>query len=120
MPMATLHAFADHGRVHGPTAEHDPTADLDALREAGIDMKQVTDELLIDGIQQFEDAMNRLLAGIDEHRAAVLTGRPKTIEGKIPEPLQGPIAERINQAMKESVAQRVWRRDPSLWGGPGV
>jgi transaldolase/glucose-6-phosphate isomerase len=120
MPMATLHAFADHGRVHGPTAEHDPTPDLDALRQAGIDMDQVTDELLEDGVKQFEDAMNRLLAGIDERRAAVLTGRPKTIEGKIPERLQGPIADRIKQAMGESVAQRLWRHDPSLWGGPGV
>jgi transaldolase/glucose-6-phosphate isomerase len=120
MPMATLHAFADHGRVHGPTAEHDPTSDLDALRQAGIDMDQVTDELLEDGVKQFEDAMNRLLEGIDERRAAVLTGRPKTIEGKIPEPLQEPIAARIKQAMGESVAQRLWRHDPSLWGGPGV
>src|SRR5205823_2283516 len=24
------------------------------------------------------------------------------------------------RAMDDSVAQRVWRRDPSLWGGPGV
>jgi glucose-6-phosphate isomerase/transaldolase/glucose-6-phosphate isomerase len=22
--------------------------------------------------------------------------------------------------MGESVAQRIWRHDPSLWGGPGV
>ncbi len=43
-------------------------------------MKQVTDELLVDGVKQFEDAMNRLLAGIEERRAAVLTGRPPTIE----------------------------------------
>ena len=35
MPMATLQAVGDHGKVTGPTAEHDPTADLDALREAG-------------------------------------------------------------------------------------
>ncbi len=64
--------------------------------------------------------MNRLLAGIDEHRAAVLTGRPKTIEGKLRETLQAPVGERVQLALSEKVSERVWRRDPSLWGGPGV
>jgi transaldolase/glucose-6-phosphate isomerase len=120
MPMATLHAVADHGKVTGPTAEQDPTADLEALREAGIDLRQVTDELLVDGVQQFEDAMSRLLAGIEEHRTAIATGRPPTIEGRLPRDLQEPVAQRVKQALSEKVAQRIWRRDPSLWGGPGV
>jgi transaldolase len=74
MPMATLQAVGDHGKVTGPTAEHDPTADLDALREAGIDLSQVTDELLVDGVKQFEDAMARLLEGIEKRRAAAVAG----------------------------------------------
>jgi transaldolase/glucose-6-phosphate isomerase len=120
MPMATLHAVADHGKVTGPSAEHDPTGDLEALREAGIDLRQVTDELLLDGVQQFEDAMSRLLAGIEEHRTAIATGRPPTIEGRLPRDLQEPVAQRVKQALSEKVAQRIWRRDPTLWGGPGV
>ncbi len=48
------------------------------------------------------------------------TGAPSTILGEIPAELQGPIAERIQDAVSENVAQRIWRRDPSLWGGPGV
>jgi transaldolase/glucose-6-phosphate isomerase len=120
MPMATLMAFADHGTVSGPTAERDPSEALAALRDAGIDMKQVTDELLVDGVKQFEDAMNRLLAGIEQERAAVVTGKPKTIEAQLPREAQDAIAGRVTRAMGESVAQRVWRRDPSLWGGPGV
>jgi transaldolase / glucose-6-phosphate isomerase len=120
MPMATLHAVADHGHVTGPTAELDPSADLAALAEAGIDMRQVTDELLIDGVKQFDDAMSRLLAGIEEQRAAVLTGKPSTIRAQLSTQLQGPVAERVKNAVQEKVAQRIWRRDPSLWGGPGV
>lgn len=120
MPMATLHAFAEHGEVSGPTAERDPTEDLEALREAGIDLGQVTAELLVDGIDQFEEAMARLLGGIDEQRAQVATGRPPTIEGRLPGELETPVAERVRRAVDEDVARRVWRRDPSLWGGPGV
>jgi transaldolase len=66
MPMATLQAVADHGHVSGPTAEHDPSEDLAALAEAGIDMNQVTDELLADGVKQFKDAMTRLIEGIEK------------------------------------------------------
>jgi len=120
MPMATLHAVADHGEVSGPTAEQDPTAELDALREAGIDLHEVTEELLVDGVKQFEEAMQRLLDGIEERRAAVTTGRPSTIQAHLPSDLQGPLAERVKAALSEKVAPRVWRRDPSLWGGPGV
>jgi transaldolase / glucose-6-phosphate isomerase len=120
MPMATLMAFADHGNVTGPTVEHDPSEALKALADAGIDMKQVTDELLVDGVKQFEDAMNGLLAGIEEERARILTGRPAAIDARLPEDARDPVAERVKLAMGESVAQRIWRRDPALWGGPGV
>jgi transaldolase/glucose-6-phosphate isomerase len=120
MPLNTLMAFADHGEVRGPTAEHDPDQELEALAKAGIDMRQVTDELLEDGVKQFEEAMNRLLAGIAEERAAVVTGKPKTIDAQLPLDAQDEIALRVTRAMGESVAQRIWRHDPSLWGGPGV
>ncbi len=70
MPMATLHACADHLEVTGPTVEIDPADDLAALAAAGIDMTEVTDELLEDGVKQFETAMNTLLAGIEEQRGS--------------------------------------------------
>ncbi len=120
MPLQTLLAVADHGEVRGATAEQDPSADLAALAEAGIDMDQVTEELLDEGIKQFEDAMRRLLAGIDERREAVVLGRPPTIRAAIPRELERPVAERVERAVAENVAERVWRRDASLWGGPGV
>jgi transaldolase len=66
MPLNTMQAVGDHGHISGPTAKHDPQADLDALVKAGIDMTEITDELLADGVKQFEEAMNRLLAGIEE------------------------------------------------------
>jgi transaldolase/glucose-6-phosphate isomerase len=119
MPLATLLAVAEHGHIHGPTVEEDPSEDLDALAKAGIDLDEVTEALLVDGIKQFEDAMRRLLDGIESRRAAVITGRPLTIQATIPPELQEPIAARVQRAMAENVAQRIWRRDPTLWGGPG-
>ena len=120
MPLATMLAVGDHGEVTGATGDQDPTADLVALAQAGIDMKQVTDELLAEGVEQFEVAMNGLLAGIEERRAAVVTGRPATIDARLAPELQGAVAGRVRKALADKVAPRVWRRDPSLWGGPGV
>ena len=117
MPMATLLAFADHGSFSGPTGEQDPSGDLAALADAGIDMKQVTDELLAEGVKQFEDAMRTLLAGIEERRSAVVTRQPSTIHAKIPADMQAPVAERVSRALSDKVAERVWRRDAALWGG---
>ena len=82
MPLQTLLAVADHGEFPDPahpTVERDPVPELAALARAGIDMDQVTDELLVDGIEQFADALSRLLDGIDERRAALITRRPPTI-----------------------------------------
>jgi transaldolase/glucose-6-phosphate isomerase len=117
MPLQTLEAVADHGRVSGPTARHDPEAALNALAEAGLDLGAVTDELLVDGVNQFEEAMNRLLAGIEERRQGVLTGRPATIESRLPSELADAVADRVKRATEEEVAKRVWERDPTLWGG---
>ena len=120
MPLATLLAVADHGTVPGLSGEEDPSADLAALADAGISLDEVTDELLVEGVEQFEEAMKRLLAGIEERRVAVVTGQPSRIHARLPMLLQAPVAERVRAAVSENVAQRVWRRDASLWGGPGV
>jgi glucose-6-phosphate isomerase len=75
---------------------------------------------LVDGVKQFDEAMSRLLAGIEERSAAVVTGRPPTIQATIPTDLERAVATRVNRALEETVAMRVWRHDASLWGGPGV
>jgi transaldolase/glucose-6-phosphate isomerase len=120
MPMATLHAVADHGSVPGATAEQDPSEDLAALAAAGIDMEVVTEQLLTDGIKLFVDAMEGLIAGIEERRATVVTGRPPTIDASLPPSFEPALAARVKQAVDDKVADRVWKRDDTLWGGPGV
>ncbi|HVS27905.1 MAG TPA: bifunctional transaldolase/phosoglucose isomerase [Solirubrobacteraceae bacterium] len=120
MPMPTLLAFAERGEVPGPTVDEDPQPALAALAEAGIDMDDVTRKLLDDGIKAFVTPMEKLLAGIDSRRQAIVTGRPKTIESALPKELEQAIHDRVAVATKEHVARRIWKKDESLWGGPGV
>ena len=47
------------------------------------------------------------------------TGAPPTIRANFPPDAQEAIAERVRRALDEQVARRVWRRDATLWDGPG-
>jgi transaldolase len=75
MPLATMTATAEGGVVTGATAAEDPTADLDALSSAGIDVGDVAEQLLREGIDAFMVPMQKLLDGIETKREAVLKGR---------------------------------------------
>src|SRR5215213_9698082 len=120
MPMSTLLAAGEKTEVRGATADQDPTDDLTALRSAGIDMNDVTDKLLRDGIAKFVEPFDKLVAGIESVREGLVTGRPPTIRSSIPDELEPQVAEIGKRAASEGVAQKVWRKDESLWGGPGV
>ncbi len=120
MPMPTLLACAEQLEVTGPTATEDPAADLAALAEAGIDMDDVTQKLLRDGIDKFVEPFDKLIAGVELTREGIVTGRPPTIAASIPDELEPALIARVKQAAAEDVARRIWQRDESLWGGPGV
>jgi transaldolase / glucose-6-phosphate isomerase len=120
MPMPTMNACADGLEVTGATADQDPSEDLNRLAEAGIDMGDVTKTLLEQGIAKFVEPFDDLIGGIELTREGVVTGRPKTIKATLPGALEPPVIERVQKAESEQVAKRVWARDESLWGGPGV
>jgi len=71
MPIATLDAARDHSEVTEATVTIDPSDDLEALADAGIDMDDVTDKLLRDGVDAFVTPMETLLAGIESKRKDV-------------------------------------------------
>ena len=120
MPLPTLTGRArerrDHRRHRGRRTRR---RDLDALREAGIDMDDVTDKLLRDGIEAFLVPMAKLLDGIELKREAIVTGRPATIEADLPAELEQAVAERVKKAADEDVVHRIWQRDGTLWAPGG-
>jgi transaldolase / glucose-6-phosphate isomerase len=122
MPLPTMLAASEKLEVTGATADPDPAEverAMGALAEAGIDIDDVTDKLLRDGVDLFVHALDKLLAGVESKREAITTGRPETFESAIPDQLEPVIAQRVRKASDEDVARRVWRKDETLWGGPG-
>jgi transaldolase len=71
MPMDTLNAAADHAEIEPGTGLVDPAEDLAKLRDAGIDMEDVTGKLLRDGVDKFVTPMEKLLEGIETKRGSV-------------------------------------------------
>ena len=74
MPPATLDATRDHAKIRPSLAEDLPSAkaQVDSLAEFGIDFKDVTDQLLREGVQSFSKSFDELMAGIKAKREVLL------------------------------------------------
>jgi transaldolase len=66
MPLATLEATAESSEVTSVTLDEDPAAVLADLAEAGIDIDQVTEDLLDAGIDAFIHSLDGLIDGIEK------------------------------------------------------
>jgi transaldolase len=72
MPPATFDAFRAHGRVR-PTLEEDADGARRTMTELaglGISMEAITDRLLVEGLRLFSEPFAKLLATIEDRRAA--------------------------------------------------
>jgi transaldolase len=70
VPPTTLDAFIDHGTI-AHTLEHDleaAEAELQQLSELGIDINEITDQLLREGVDAFATAFRSMLASIEGKR----------------------------------------------------
>ena len=74
MPPQTLTAFLDHGHAADTVRDglDEAQAALAGLAAAGIDLKEVTDELEADGVKKFADSFVQLLGAIEERRKEVV------------------------------------------------
>jgi transaldolase len=73
MPPATIEAFRDHGEVER-TVDADYTAAegvMSALAAVGIDMTDVTNKLLVEGLASFQKSFDSLTAGLEKKREAL-------------------------------------------------
>ncbi len=69
IPPATFDAFRDHGKPRASLEEDVPSAraTMETLARMGISMKAATDKLTEDGVKQFANAFDKLLAAVSKH-----------------------------------------------------
>jgi transaldolase len=77
MPMETLEAFVDHGKVRSSLQENMDQAPgkLQQLQELGIDFREITDQLLRDGVKAFADSFAKTIGSLEQKRQYILSGQ---------------------------------------------
>ena len=74
VPDDTFHAFKAGGTVRTTLTEDvDSAKDIvQALEQVGVSMKDVTDQLLAEGVKKFSDAFDQLLLSVEQKRESFL------------------------------------------------
>jgi len=116
IPPATYLAFRDHGRVRQTLEEdlEDARRTLDALAGVGIDLEQVTDQLLEAGLKLFVEPFDSLLKTIEEKRNAVISSiieRQSVSLGRY----EATVQETLQNMDRQQYVRRLWEKDPTLW-----
>jgi transaldolase / glucose-6-phosphate isomerase len=119
MPPATFDAFRDHGRPRASLVEDvESAADTMAtLAEVGISTKEVTDKLLIEGVQLFSDAFGKLLKAVEKQTRQAGAASLHRLTYTLPEPLAAAVKALLAEWGVENKVRRLWARDASLWSG---
>ncbi len=119
VPPATLAAFRDHGQPRPSLLEGVERAerDLAALADHGIDLEAVAHRLLKEGVTQFVQAFDKLLAAVEAAREKVLDRSRFLPAFQLPEPLSEPVEATLEDWTRNDKVRRLWHRDASLWTG---
>ena len=115
MPVATLDAFRDHGKVRksleADTAEAQRI--LGELSRVGISLGTVTDKLLQDGVRLFADAADKLLGVVANKRADI--GQIDKQHLALGPQFEKQVEQTADDWRLHGNIRRLWQGDKSLW-----
>jgi len=117
MPVETLNAFRDHGRVAGPVVKEnfaDAEHSLSRLATLGIDLGAITEKLQQDGVAAFAASFDHLMAALEKKRqglASVALDRQDLRLGKY----RKRVEKRLKDWQTAQIGQRIWQRDHKVW-----
>jgi transaldolase / glucose-6-phosphate isomerase len=117
MPLATLEAFRDHGKVRNTLQADVAEAQrlVGELGRAGISLQAVTEKLIKDGVRLFADAADKLF-GVVAHKRTEIIGENIDEQRFVLEPqLKKRVDEISDEWRARGNVRRLWARDKSLW-----
>jgi transaldolase / glucose-6-phosphate isomerase len=121
IPPATMDAFRDHGKVSPDAIEQDVDGArglLADLERGGISLKAITEELTVEGVQQFADAFDKLFATIARRRRALMEGDSTRFAIRLGSAeMQMAFDNEMEAWRKTGRIRRLWAGDKSLWTG---
>jgi transaldolase / glucose-6-phosphate isomerase len=117
LPPATLDAFRDHGKV-GDTLEanvEQARQQMAALEGSGISIDQVTDKLVIDGVDLFSEAFDKLLGAVAYKRIDNFGINLNHQTYKLPSDLEKSVSGALDTWRRAGRVRRLWGRDAGVW-----
>jgi transaldolase/glucose-6-phosphate isomerase len=117
LPESTLEAFRDHGMARETLTENVAAAaqTLDTLERAGISLEKITADLVVDGVQQFSDAFDKLLASVAAKRRRFLGDKLNAQSVSLDKELKGEVDKLAEDWRAGGKLRRLYQRDASLW-----
>lgn len=121
IPPATMDVFRDHGEAIPDVIEQDiagARAVLAELERRGISLKEVTEELVTEGVQQFADSFDKLFGAIARQRRALLEADRSSMEIRPGSPEMKTAFDAETEAWRAGGRiRKLWAGDKSLWAG---
>ena len=114
LPEATLTAMLEHGDLEDRlTGAAEEARDLvESLEGLGISLESITDDLLSAGVDAFADSYAGLLDRIDAKLDLFAGARGRASLDEY----AGSVADAHDELQRSEVAERIWKRDPQVWG----
>ena len=119
IPPATMDAFRDHGRPRASLTEdiEGARATMAAAEEHKLGLDEVTQKLVVDGVELFAAAADKLLGSVAAKRAAMLGDKLTTMQASLPEPLAGQVKATVEDWRKHGKVRDLWAHHAKLWTG---
>ncbi|HKQ98910.1 MAG TPA: bifunctional transaldolase/phosoglucose isomerase [Candidatus Polarisedimenticolia bacterium] len=119
LPPQTLDAMRDHGKPRLSLEEDlegakKTLADLEA---AGLSLKAITDQVLVEGVKLFADAFDTLLGAVEKKRREILKAPPAPSTFRLPAASDAAVKKTLDEARTSGLPRRLWAKDASLWKG---
>jgi transaldolase/glucose-6-phosphate isomerase len=115
LPPATLNSFLDHGIVSSTleTGMEKIEDQLSRLSEVGIDLDQITQKLLGDGLDSFSKSFETLMKSISAKRDHLLSGfeHQSAHLGSY----QSHVDSALEEMTENKILSRIWAHDHTVW-----
>ena len=117
MPLATIEAFRDHGKLRDTLQADVAEAQrlLGELDRAGVSLQAVTDKLIRDGVRLFADAAEKLFGAVAHKRIEILGDTVDRQSVVLDQQLKKRADEVADEWRAHGNVRRLWQRDKSLW-----